>query len=235
VVPSEGLMKRPFVIKEIKSRIFLFEFRDVYDMCMYFLRYQEFYESPSRRFRENSFEIFDFMRWYSKKYGKGSFSYPNDWDGFNIPSTVIWKMWNEHLIPDKNIYDYEMWMAWQECNAKLNKDVACPTKPINQFYIIGVKKGNSALSHEIAHGLFYLYPEYRKEMTKLVKAIDPDIRKIINAGLKKLGYTPKVYIDETQAYMATGLNKAFGEDTKQWAKERKVFRDFFKKFSKEVK
>lgn len=225
-------MKRPFEIKEVKPRIFLFEFTDNYDMCMFFLRYQEFYESPSHKYRGKSFEIFDFMRWYSKKFGKGSFTYPNDWDGFNIPGTIIWKMWNEHFIPDKNIYDYEMYQAWKECNSKLNLGVGLP---INQFYIIGAKKGSSALSHEIAHGLFYLYPEYRKEMTKLFRALKPDIQKALKVGLKKLGYTTKVYVDEAQAYMSTGLNEAFGPNTKQWAKERKVFRDFYKKFSEGVK
>lgn len=218
-------MKKPFEIKEIKPRIFLFEFTDNYDMCMHFLRYQEFYESPSSRFRGKSFDIFEFMRWYSKKYGKGSFTYPNDWDGFNIPGDTIKKVFDLGILC-KTIYDYEMLMAWRECNTAANGET---------FYIIGVKKGTDALSHEVAHGLFYLHPEYKKQMTKLVRALDPNIRKTINAGLKKLGYTPKVYIDETQAYMATGLNPAFGSNLKQWPEERKVFRDFFKKFSKEVK
>lgn len=226
-------MKRPFTIKEVKPRIFLFEFKDRYDMCMYFLRYQEFYESPNPKFRGHEFEIFDFMRWYTKKFGKGKFSYPDDWNGFNIPSNIIWDMWNKHLIPDKNLYDYEMYGAWKECNAKLN--LGDDSRLINQFYIIGVMKGRRAtLSHEIAHGLFTLYPEYRKEMTKLVKALDPKIKETLFKGLKKLGYTSKVYIDESQAYMSTGLREVFGP-LDQWKEERKPFQDFFKKFSKEVK
>lgn len=225
-------MKRPFVIKEVKPRIFLFEFKDRYDLCMYFMRYQEFYESPNPKFRGKSFEIFDFMKWYSKTFGKGSFSYPNDWNGFNIPSNIIWRMWNEHLISDKNIYDYEMYHAWKECNAKLNLG---DDKFVNQFYIIGVVKGRTeTLSHEIAHGFFTLYPEYRKEMTKLVKSLDPKIKETLFKGLKKLGYTSKVYIDESQAYMSTGLREVFGP-LDQWKDERKPFQDFLKKFSKEVK
>lgn len=226
-------MKRPFTIKEVKPRIFLFEFKDRYDLCMYFMRCQEFYESPNPKFRGHSFEIFDFMKWYTKAFGKGKFSYPDDWNGFNIPSNVIWRLWNEHLIPDKNIYDYEMWMAWKECNAKLNLG---DDKFVNQFYIIGVTKGQTAtLNHEIAHGLFTLYPEYQKQMTKLVKELDPKIKDTLFKGLKKLGYTPQVYIDESQAYMSTGLSEAFGSNTSQWKAERKVFRDYFKKFAKEVK
>lgn len=218
-------MKKAFVIKEVKPGIFLFEFNHHYDMCMYFLRYQEFYESASPKYRGKSFQIFDFMKWYSLKYGKGAFTYPDDWNGFNIPGNIIFDMWNQHLIPDKNFYDYEMYEAWKECNTRAQG---------KKFYIIGVVKGNKALSHEIAHGLFYLHSEYKREMGKLVRALDPKIRKSINETLKKLGYTPKVYVDETQAYMSTGLTEAFGK-VDQWAAERKPFQEYLKKFLRKVK
>lgn len=225
-------MTKAFRIKEVKPGIFLFEFKQHYDMCMFFLRYQEYYESSSPKFRGKSFAIFDFMKWYSLKYGKGSFTYPNDWNGFNIPSSIIFDVWNKHDIPDKNIYDYEMLQAWKECNAKI---YAATEKAVNDFYIIGVVRGNNALNHEIAHGMFYLDPEYRKEMTKLVKALPKNIKTTINSGLKMLGYTPKVYIDETQAYMSTGLTEAFGLDTGQWREERKPFIACFKKYSRKSK
>lgn len=224
-------MSQAFTIKEVKPRIFLFEFRNHYDMCMHFLRYQEFYESASPKFRGKSFEIFDFMKWYSLKYGKGSFTYPSDWDGFNIPSSVIFDLWNKHLISDKNIYDYEMMQAWRECNAKIYEKTELA---VNQFYIIGTVRGNKALKHEIAHGLFYLDPDYKKEATKLVKALSPSIRKSLNSTLKKLGYTPKVYVDEIQAYMSTGLTGAFG-DVDQWKNERKAFEKLLKQFLKRIK
>lgn len=218
-------MKRAFKIKEVKPGIFLFEFRQHYDMCMHFLRYQEFYESASPQFRGKGFDIFSFMKWYSMKYGKGAFTYAIDWNGFNIPSNIIFDMWNQHLIPDKNIYDYEMYEAWKECNDKANG---------KKFYIIGVVRGNKALSHEIAHGLFYLYPEYKKEMKKLVKELGPVIRKNFNSTLSKLGYTSKVYVDETQAYMATGLPEACHKP-EQWATERKAFANYYKKFLRTIK
>lgn len=217
-------MKKPFVIKEVRPGIFLFEFNNHYDMCMHFLRYQEFYESSSPRFRGKSFEILDFMKWYTKKYGNGSFTYPNDWNGFNIPGDTIHKVW-QLGINDRNIYDYEMHMAWKECNARAGG---------KKFYIIGVVRGNKALSHEIAHGLFFLNRGYKKEMVKLVKELPDSIRKNINEALKKLGYTPKVYVDETQAYMATGLTEAFGK-VDQWPGEREAFQACFKKFSRKVK
>lgn len=224
-------MSRAFTIKEVKPRIFLFEFKNHYDMCMHFLRYQEYYESASPKFRGKSFEVFDFMKWYSLKYGKGSFTYPSDWNGFNIPSSVIFDLWNKHDIPDKNIYDYEMRQAWRECNAKIYERTELP---VNQFYIIGTVRGNKALKHEIAHGLFYLHSEYKKGATKLVKELSPGIRKHLSSVLKKLGYTPKVYVDEIQAYMSTGLTGAFG-DVDQWKDERKAFEKHLKQFLKRIK
>jgi len=217
-------MKQPFIIKEVRPRIFLFEFSNHYDMCMHFLRYQEFYESPSPKFRGKSFRILDFMKWYTFKYGNGSFTYPNDWNGFNIPGDTINKVCQLGL-PDQNPYDKEMLLAWNKCNSKANGE---------PFYIIGVVRGNKALNHEIAHGLFYLNKEYKKETVRLVKELPTSIRKTINDGLKKLGYTPKVYVDETQAYMSTGLSEAFGK-VDQWKGERADFEACFKKFSRKVK
>lgn len=226
-------MKTLFKIKQVLPRIFLFEFKNNYDMCMHFLRYQEYYESSSSKFRGKEFHIFDFMRWYALKHD-GVFTYTDDWDGFNLPSHIIWTLWNMQLIPDKNIYDYEMYNAWKQCVAVLNKDSVCPTVPLQKFYIIGAVRGNGAVGHEICHGLFYLYPEYKKEMTKLVKALPSEVQKEMQTILKKGGYTPKVYVDEIQAYFATGLSDSF-PDQNQWPEERKPFIKFYKKFLKGLK
>lgn len=211
-------MKKIFNIKEVKPGIFLFEFSNCEEMCMHFLRYQEYYESSSPKFRGKKFTIEAFKKWYSKKYGLGSFTYVIDWSGFNLPGHII-KEVHDLGIDDHNKYDSEMWKAWNECNTKSISDNR------NKFYIIGTTKNSSALNHEVAHGYFYLYSEYKKEMTKLVKSLDPLIRKKFNTALKKLGYTPKVYIDETQAYMATGVNSVFGLECK-W--QRKPFIKMFK-------
>jgi hypothetical protein len=219
-------MKRPFKIKEVKSGIFLFEFNKSdqgwKDMCMYFLRYQEYYESTSPKFRGKKFTLDAFKKWYSKKYGNGDFTYTQDWAGFNIPGHII-KEVHDLGIDDPNKYDSEMWKAWNECNEKSVADNRA------KFYIIGTIKGSHALNHEVAHGYFYLYPEYKKEMTKLVKALPAHIRKEFNTVLKNLGYTPKVYVDETQAYMSTDVNSSFGIDCKEECKPLvKVFKKFWK-------
>lgn len=218
-------MKVSFKIKEVRPRIFLFEFKDQYDMCMTFLRYQEFYESPNSKFRNKYFTILDFMEWYSKKGNETRkyFSYPIDWAGFNIPSNVMKKAFN--CINDRNDYDRIMYAAYYKCAKKLENKYGVKDTP---FYIIGAKKGAaSTLEHEVAHGFFYTIPEYKKEMTKLVKKLNPKIYKDICALLKRLGYTPQVYVDECQAYMSTGGAARFGIKVGQ---SEKPFINLFKQY-----
>lgn len=202
---------KSLVIKEVKPKIFLLQFKNHYDMAMHFLRYQEFYESSSSRFYNKSFKILDFMRWYSNKYGKGVFTYPADWAGFNIPGEIISQVW-ELGIPDINEYDYRMLEVLHACQQKTPGKVyligACPDDEEQKKLIV---------KHEVAHGLFYTQSEYKKEMTALVKDLEPAFRDAMESHLKEVGYTPKVYIDECQAYLSTGMDGIFklslsGED-----------------------
>jgi hypothetical protein len=187
--------KKSFKLKEVKPNIFCLEFNNDYDMCMFFLRYQEYYESPSPRFRGRAFKILDFMRWYSAEFGEGAFTYPIDWSGFNLPPYVITKVLNLG-IPDPNDYDHQMWKVYEQCEGKAD----------GKFYIIGVSKEGSeptTLHHEMAHAFFYLRPAYKKQMSKLVKELAPDVHGTMINYLTKLGYPPKVFVDEIQANMAT--------------------------------
>lgn len=191
---------KKYQLIEVKPRIFFLDFKKSYDLCMHFVRYQEFYESPSPQFRGKAFQLLDFMDWYADKYGKGVFTYPVDWAGFNIPDRIVLDVWAAGIM-DRNIYDYEMLQVHKKCAAKY------PNEP---FYIIGAVGQDFAMRHEIAHGFFYTQPEYRKKMTKLVKDLKPSFRKKIFKVLKEIGYTPGVFIDECQAYMSTGFTDKFG-------------------------
>lgn len=190
-----------YTVKEIRPRIFALEFKRRYDLCMTFLRYQEFYESPNPKFRDSSFSLLDFMEWYSfSREKKGLFTYPADWSGFNIPGDIIKQCW-EMGIYDRNIYDYEMKMLYQKFLEQY---------PDNRFYIIGACKGaTQTMRHEIAHGFFYTQPEYKKNMVKLVKDLKKPFYKGMCLSLKKIGYAPKVYVDECQAYLSTGVPEYF--------------------------
>lgn len=209
-----------YILREVKPKIFLLDFGNSYDLGSHFLRYQEFYESASPRFRDHTWTWIEFMRWYSKKYGGGKFSYAYDWSGFNIPGDTIDKVWDLG-IPDVNVYDLEMLEISKKCKDQAKGD----------FYLIGATGKNSVLKHEIAHGFFYTIPEYKAAMTQLNKELDPVFRKQVNVTLKKMGYTPKVFIDECQAYLATGVSEQFKMPIK---KEDKPFISLYNKYYKKL-
>ncbi len=209
-----------FTLKEVRPRIFHLRFKRRYDLCMFFLRYQEFYESPNPRFRDSSFELLDFMEWYSHKFGGGCFAYPMQWSGFNIPAEVVKKVW-EGGIYDRNEYDYRMKEVYLKCMDQY---------PDGKFYLIGSCDAGPTMRHEIAHGFFYTRPDYKKDMTNLVKELKPAFFKSMCGTLKEIGYASKVYIDECQAYLSTGLTKRFKVKLKG---EEKPFVKLYKEYYNE--
>lgn len=213
-----------YSISEIKPNIFLLNFKSNYDMAVQFMRYQEYYESPSSKFRGKQFQIIDFMKWYSLKYGKGAFTYMVDWNGFNIPGNIIKEIWDKGIL-DKNRYDDEMLQVYNTCKAKSSK-----------FYLIGAVGNSHALKHEIAHGFFYTIPEYRLEMQKLVKSIDTNLYSEMQDILRAYGYCRDVWIDEIQAYLSTGdvkIQQHFFESCPEKAKPTvKLFKKVYNKYYK---
>lgn len=185
-------------LKKIIDKVYCVSFKEHYDLCMFFLRYQEYYESPNSAFRRKQFQIIDFMEWYSKDR-EGFFSYPLDWGGFNIPSFIIDEVHNLGIY-DKNKYDYEMLLL----HRKLKEEVG------GDYYLIGAPADcQQLLKHEVAHGLYYTVPEYKLEMDKLVKKLPVQTRKHIYSWLKDIGYTKEVFVDEAQAYLSTGFTSSF--------------------------
>lgn len=226
-----------YKLKEVKPRIFLMTFKDHYDLCMTFLRYQEFYESPNPKFRGKHFTIVDFMEWYSKKQSQGCFEYPKHWAGFNIPSYVIEKIHgigrkffvDMNQPKDYNKYDEIMFNVFNKCYETLDHRVE---ENPHKFYLIGAMEGNTdTINHEVAHGFFYTTPAYKKEMLSLVKNLKPSFRNKLYKSLEKIGYTKQVFADEAQAFLSTGWREFFptlkGED--------KEFIDVFQKYNKLIK
>jgi len=210
-------MSIKYKLKQIRPNIFLLKFKNHYDMCMTFVRYQEFYESPSKQFRGKPFKLLDFMAWYSKKYGDGMFTYPQDWSGFNLSSPTIERVWKLG-IPDYNDYDKVMADVYNKCYDKTER-----------FYIIGAENGEKeTLRHEIAHGMFYTNDSYKKEMISAVKSMDLQAKKTMHSILKGYGYSKHVYVDEIQAYMATGLMDEMDDASIHLA--RPVFLEIFGRY-----
>jgi len=128
----------------ILPHIYHLQFEDAYDTAMHFLRFQEYYESL--KYRGQVFTLIDYMEWYSKNYGEGIFSYPDDWTGFNVPGNVLIEV-TESEIPDFNKYDIQM-RALVETVREEEKG--------HPFYFIGTTVGDDpgTLDHEISHALY---------------------------------------------------------------------------------
>jgi hypothetical protein len=218
-------------VSEVKPRIFLIEFDNQYDCNMTFLRYQEFYESPNKKFRGKSFKIVDFMEWYSKDRaddnGDANFTYTTDWLGFNLPGKVI-RLIYELGIEDRNKYDDFMWKHYSKFFDKY---------PDEKFYIIGSKVGDKkTIAHELAHGLFSTNEEYRKIMKKLVASIPEDTRENMYDALIEIGYCKQVLVDECQAYLATESDNTLNMELNMYSDEiDSIKQDFVNIYNKFVK
>jgi len=201
-------------IKEVKPNIFAVIVKDKYDRAMLFCRFQEYYESPNSKFREKNFSIWDYMKWYSDKYGRG-FSYGADWTGFNIP----WKVVNAcicKLNKFETPYDHIMNEISYEVGRKSTNG-----------YIIACKdtKGDT-FKHEVCHGLYYTDAAYRKKVDAVTKQLPKEHYDIFKKNLMEMGYATKVIDDEIQAYLQCDYkhkNFAKGVPLKHRTKYNKLY------------
>jgi hypothetical protein len=194
--------------KEVRVGIFSLRFRNQYETCSTFLRLQEFYESPFKGIKGCVFSLEDYMDRYAKE--TGNFTYTTDWGGFNVPGHVIKNFFCSYKAAGEPLLNKEV--VLQEL---LNDQI----KGTDKFYVIGhYEKGDlpdwsedqhfySTLAHEVAHGLFYLNPTYRKKALWLVNDLSDKVsEKMSEKLLSTGGYCKSVLKDEFQAYLSTGKN-----------------------------
>jgi len=191
-------MKIKHYIKEVKPNIFAVVVKDKYDRAMLFCRAQEYYESPSPKFRGKEFSIWDYMKWYHEQKGWG-FSYGSDWSGFNIPLRQINDCYNK-LNKIESPYDKLMYDILAVLNLKY--------LATNESYVIGCgdTKGD-IFKHEVCHGLYYTNKEYKKKMDALTKGLPKKYYEAFKKNILKMGYAAKVVDDEIQAYLQYGYEQ----------------------------
>ena len=215
-------------VKEIKPFIYCVEVDDDYDRAMLFCRYQEFYESPYKKFRGKRFTWMEYMRHYKLAWKKKTFTYPDDWSGYNIPSNVMDKA-NNIFYKDTE-YDVIMNDIYFYCaidSQNKNNGTKC------NWYLIGASsKDKGTTNHEIAHGLYFTNEDYKKNVTKLIKNIKPTHYEKLKKKLIKMGYVDdkKIIDDEIHAFMSTGLYN--GLNTKELKVYEKEFKKNFSNFTK---
>lgn len=166
--------------KQILQGVWLVSFDTQEDLALSFLRFQEHYESP--RFRGSTFSLEEFKKWYATEHG--SFSYVDDWSGFNVPSFVFDSFKRGDFDP---LSDRE------------KKLIAAFSDESQPFYVIGTNEGSDALEHEICHALYYIDPQYRKAAEKVVNDHINQLTPIFTK-MADMGYHESVHVDEVHAY-----------------------------------
>lgn len=182
-----------------------------------FLRVEEFYESPE--FRGKVFTVKQFKAWYKKK--KGQFSYYKDWTGFNVPGEIWIKFFDGRFHPLDPIE--------QSLHLKVKEKIKNRTK----FYVIGVSdvEYDATLLHEMVHALFYLSPNYKRAVNRVLNR-----HRIsrLKKYLIKAGYSEGSLTDEMNAYLVADndylLKKGIG-NTQASVTLKGLFNKYAKKFN----
>lgn len=189
---SPNILKIPYKLKKLYNGVYLCTVPNAYDLAMIFCRAQEFYESAFAEIKGHSFTMTHFQKIYSEKYGKGSFTYPKDWKGFNVPDWSIREMYRKGII-DGNEYD----RVFNEIVGSILE---------KKFYLIGAQKKDKATEdHEICHAFFYLKAGYKQIVTDLISKMSESLYNRLSSHLNEMGYTETVVVDEIQAYAATNV------------------------------
>lgn len=176
--------KKLIALEEVLPGLYHINLPTQFLCCSLFIRFQEHYESPKYRARVFSFD--DFKDYYRKGVGEGSFSYMQDWNGFNFPGWVL-ESFREglfgHLSPAEE--------AFLEVTARMPEEC----------YIIGThgegRENLGCLEHEIAHGLYHLNEKYRARVDEVLASTDT---RELEAHLLEIGYCQQVIPDENHAY-----------------------------------
>lgn len=214
-------MRVNYKIKEVKPNVFAIIVKDRYDRAMLFCRAQEYYESPSPKFRGKNFSIWDYMKWYHEQY-KFGFSYGRDWSGFNIPLKTVRECYNKLTKPESP-YDKVM----DEILNKLKSES-------KDSYIIGAKDTEGeTFKHEVCHALYHTDKNYKKQMDALTHGLPKKYYNVFASNLVQMGYTTKVVDDEIQAYLQYGYEEpkfGMGVDIDVRKEYSDIYREAVKQF-----
>ncbi len=183
---------------EMYPKIFALVIKDDKLRARVFMRYQEFYESDSDSFRGKGFKWQDYTKFYKEKTKKDYFSYHEDWAGYNMPCTSIESCIAK--IPDLNFYDLIMFSVVDTIKNIIGGD---------NYYLIGIDQSDgedpSLIFHEVAHGLWFSSPIYKRKQFNNIERMNPSVRNTISKKITGMGYGENVVDDEIQAYLSTGV------------------------------
>jgi len=188
----------------IMPNVYVLTYDSQYDLCMSFVRMQEFYESP--KFRNKYFTLEEFMDYWASEFGNGAFDYTSRWNGFNLPSKAVSK-WFDMYFKRRILRDRE-WEIIEAVDALAIEEAQDGEMP-EKYYLIGVHTEVSeeyreeVINHESAHALYYLYPRYKRACNHLLKNLSDTATEKASKKLLSMGYGKNVIKDEMQAYFST--------------------------------
>ena len=178
-------------MSELLPRLFHAKFKGQRAMCSTFMRFQEYYESPNDKFRGHYFTKAQYAKWYAEQ--RGEFSYYEDWGGFNVPNNIIEAFANGTFDP----------LSAREKNLLAVLSSFRPKLFDKPFYLIATCGRAADIAHEVAHGLWYLNKDYKKEMECYLESFSPVFKRRFLRALGEGGYCADVLPDELQAYIIT--------------------------------
>jgi hypothetical protein len=197
-------------VTEVVRNIYHLRFPNAYLMNASLIRIQEHYESP--RFKNKVFTLEQFMDWWAELNGK--FDYFTEVRGMNFPSSVFDKFYAGKFDP---------------LTKKERKILSYFRRKKHEFYIVATYGDRSTLNHEIAHGFYYLLPEYKEEMLAELRGYDETA---MQRFLRGSWYSRALYKDEIHAYLVEGMNAIdkYGFTKKDWERLKKLSRRMRKIF-----
>lgn len=217
-----------FIIEKAADNIYLAKFESQYDLAMSFVRIQEFYESPSTKFRGKYFSLESFIDYWAENFGYGVFDYPARWKGFNVPGKTIEKFWTVFEYEEREFREKEA-----ELLMALDKKLHNDGVELQDVYLIGgsIDNGDASfedvVAHEVAHALYGLNSQYRRKCNKLLREINTVLYSEYEDILMVMGYAKKMVKDELQAYLAT--NEGVKNNIPGDARFASLYKSFLKK------
>lgn len=195
-----------YTITTIEPNIHHLHIPDTYDLAMTVCRASEVVESPE--FHQKCFSIEEYMRWYSKAYGNGSFTYPIDWAGFNLTSSAIHATYKMNQRGGKYIFSDLERILFEELKRCEIYDPQTPIKASFSLICTSKYDTRTTFRHELAHGRWHTNEEYREEMQEGVHSFSAHTKSLAE-WLKREGYQESVIEDEIHAYALTGWPEDF--------------------------
>ncbi len=206
-------------IVQVAPKIYAIEGATSEEVGQVMIRIQENYESP--KFRNTVFTLKEFIPWYMEFKKSTTFTYFDDWAGFNVPGHVVQRFIKGKFNP---LRPEEQWLVDEL--AKLNIK--------GKFYLLGYQLGDERVTkHEIAHGLFYTNRKYRNEVLEAMKDHNTKAGTMPDY-LKSIGYCDEVLDDEYHAWAMTDDDflKKMGMWTPELDKLKQVLETIFDKYTK---